>query len=125
MWCPKYRRQVLFQGVDVRLKKIQIEVANEFNSEIVEMEVMPDHVQLLIDVDPQFGIAKVIRYMKGRSSRYVRQEFPWLKSQLPTLWTKSYFVSTVGSAPTSVIRKYIENQKLRIKKCLVIVVNSI
>jgi putative transposase len=125
VWCPKYRRQVLFQGVDVRLKKIQIEVANEFNSEIVEMEVMPDHVQLLIDVDPQFGIAKVIRYMKGRSSRYVRQEFPWLKSQLPTLWTKSYFVSTVGSAPTSVIRKYIENQKLRIKKCLVIVVNSI
>ena len=115
MWCPKYRRQLLFQGVDVRLKEIKIEVANEFNSEIVEMEVMPDHLQLLIDVDPQFGIAKVIRYMKGRSSRYVRQEFPWLKSQLPKLWTNSYFVSTVGGAPISVIKKYIENQKLRIK----------
>jgi len=62
------------------------------------MEVMPDHVHLLVECDPQFGIAKLIRYMKGRSSRYLRQEFPWLKSRLPTLWTNSYFISTVGGA---------------------------
>jgi putative transposase len=68
-------------------------------------------IHLLVECDPQFGIAKLIRYMKGRSSRLLRQEFPWLKSRLPTLWTNSYFVSTVGGAPIAVIKKYIEDQK--------------
>lgn len=111
VWCPKYRRKILIHGVDVRLKEIILEVANEFKSEVIEMEVMPDHVHLLIAADPQFGIAKIVRYMKGRSSRFLRQEFPWLKSRLPTLWTNSYFVSTVGDAPLSVIKEYIKNQK--------------
>ena len=111
VWCPKYRRQVLIEGVDARLKEILLEIANEFSSELIEMEVMPDHVHLLVECDPQFGIAKLIRYMKGRSSRYLRQEFPWLKSRLPTLWTNSYFIATVGGAPISVIKQYIENQK--------------
>ncbi|MDB9444816.1 IS200/IS605 family transposase [Anabaena sp. CS-542/02] len=111
VWCPKYRRKVLIHGVDIRLKEIILQVSKEFNSEIIEMEVMPDHVHLLIEVDPQFGIAKVVRYIKGRSSRFLRQEFTWLKSRLPTLWTNSYFVSTVGGAPLSVIKQYIENQK--------------
>jgi putative transposase len=111
VWCPKYRRKVLIDGVDTRLKAILLEVARELNSEILEMEVTPDHVHLLIDCDPQFGIAKIVRYMKGRSSRFLRQELPWLKSRLPTLWTNSYFVSTVGGAPVAVIKQYIENQK--------------
>ena len=111
VWCPKYRRKVLIEGVDTRLKEILLEVATELGSEIIEMEVMPDHVHLLVECDPQFGIAKLIRYMKGRSSRYLRQEFPWLKSRLPTLWTNSYFIATVGGAPISVIKQYIENQK--------------
>ena len=111
VWCPKYRRKVLIHGVDVRLKEIILEVANEFNSEVIEMEVIRDHVHLLIEAVQPFGIAKVVRYMKGRSSRFLRQEFPWLKSRLPTLWTNSYFVSTVGGAPLSVIKEYIENQK--------------
>jgi putative transposase len=111
VWCPKYRRKVLIDGVDTRLKEILLEVATEFNSELIEMEVMPDNVHLLIECDPQFGIAKLIRYMKGRSSRYLRQEFPWLKSRLPTLGTNSYFIATVGGAPIAVIKQYIENQK--------------
>lgn len=81
------------------------------NVEILEMEVMPDHVHLLLEVDPQYGIHKVIKQIKGRSSKILRDEFPWLKSRLPSLWTNSYFVSTVGSAPLSVIKQYIENQK--------------
>jgi putative transposase len=111
IWCPKYRRKVLIHEVDVRLKEIIISVCDEFGAELIELEVMPDHVHLLVDCDPQFGIAKLIRYMKGRSSRLLRQEFPWLKSRLPTLWTNSYFVSTVGGAPIAVIKQYIENQK--------------
>ncbi|MCW6049946.1 IS200/IS605 family transposase [Lyngbya sp. CCAP 1446/10] len=111
VWCPKYRRKVLIEGVETRLKEILLDVATEFKSELIEMEVMPDHVHLLVECDPQFGIAKLIRYMKGRSSRSLRQEFPWLKSRLPTLWTNSYFISTVGGVPISVVKQYIENQK--------------
>lgn len=111
IWCPKYRRKVLIHGVDVRLKEIIQAVCDEHQAELIELEVMPEHVHLLVDCDPQFGIAKLIRYIKGRSSRLLRQEFPWLKSRLPTLWTNSYFVSTVGGAPLAIIKKYIEAQK--------------
>jgi putative transposase len=92
----KYRRKVLVNGVDERLKAILREVAEETHSELIEFEVMPDHVHVLVEVDPQFGIHSLIKRMKGRSSRLLRQEFPWLKSRLPTLWTNSYFVSTCG-----------------------------
>lgn len=111
IWCPKYRRKVLVEGVDVRLKQILQEVCDEFGAELIEMEVMPDHVHVLVEVDPQFGVMKLLRYLKGRSSRLLRDEFPWLKSRLPALWTKSSFIATVGGAPLSVIKQYIENQK--------------
>ncbi len=111
VWCPKYRRKVLVNGVDERLKEILQAVAEERRAEIIEMEVMPDHVHLLVEVDPQFGIHRLVKLMKGRSSRILRQEFPGLRSRLPTLWTNSYFVSTVGGAPLAVIKQYIENQK--------------
>jgi putative transposase len=75
------------------------------------MEVMPDHVHLLIEVDPQYGINKAVRHLKGQTSRVLRNEFPNLRRRLPCLWTNSYFVSTVGGAPLSVIKQYIENQK--------------
>ncbi len=79
--------------------------------EILEMEIMIDHVHLLVEIDPQFGVHKAVKRLKGASSRYLRQEFPHLKSRLPTLWTNSYFVATVGGAPLDVIKQYIQNQK--------------
>ncbi|WP_312469680.1 IS200/IS605 family transposase [Neobacillus sp.] len=111
VWCPKYRRSVLINRVDERLKSIIFEVAEETHSEVIEMEIMPDHVHLLVECDPQLGINKLIRMMKGRSSRYLRSEFPWLKSRIPSLWTNSYFVSTVGGTTLEVVKQYIENQK--------------
>ena len=111
VWCPKYRRKVLVDGVDERLKEICHEVADELLFEIVEMEVMPDHVHMLVEVDPQFGIHRAVKRMKGRSSHDLRREFPWLRSRLPSLWTNSYFVSTVGSAPLEAVKRYIENQR--------------
>lgn len=111
IWCPKYRRSVLVKGVDVRMKEIIQAVAKECSAEILELEVMPDHVHLLVEVDPQFGIHKLIKLMKGRSSRLIRTEFKWIKSRLPTLWTNSYFVSTIGGAPLEVVKQYIEQQK--------------
>jgi putative transposase len=111
VWCPKYRRSVLVAGVDERLKEILEDVIAETQSELIEFEVMPDHVHRLVEVDPQFGIHKLIKRAKGRSSYLLRQEFPWLKSRLPMLWTHSDFVSTVGGSPLSVVKQYIENQK--------------
>jgi putative transposase len=85
VWCPKYKRKVLIDGVDIRLKEILNQICDEFKSELIELEVIPDHVHILVECDPQFGIAKLIRYMKGCSSRLLRLEFPWLKKRLPTL----------------------------------------
>jgi len=111
VWCPKYRRKVLIQGIAERLEQIIFEVCQEHHAEILSIEIMPDHAHLLVDCDPQFGIHRLVRLMKGRSSRLLRQEFPVLKRKLPTLWTNSYFVSTVGGVPLSAISQYIENQK--------------
>src|SRR3981081_2811461 len=113
VWCPKYRRRVIGGRMEQRLKEIIAEVIAERGAWLVELETMPDHVHLLVEVDPQFGVHKLVKAIKGRSSRVLRQEFPWLKSKLPTLWTNSYFVATVGGAPLSVVKRYVEQQKSR------------
>lgn len=126
VWCPKYRRKVItsldpkldnppIKGdpgpVDERLKQIIQEVCKEAGSEILELETMPDHVHLLVDCDPQYGIHKLVRLIKGRTSRYLRAEFPSLKRRLPSLWTNSYFVATVGGAPLAIVKQYVQNQR--------------
>ena len=116
VWCPKYRRKVLVDGIDIRLKELICSICQEIQVDVIEMEIMPDHVHLLLEVDPQFGIHKAVKTIKGRTSRTLRQEFPQLKTKLPTLWTNSYFVSTVGGAPLAVIKQYIENQKTSQRK---------
>lgn len=111
VWCPKYRRSVLVDGADEALKVIVGRVCTDRQAELIELEVMPDHVHLLVDVDPQYGIHRLVKEIKGTSSRELRQNFPFLKRRLPTLWTNSYFVSTVGGAPLAIVKQYIENQK--------------
>lgn len=111
IFCPKYRRSVLDDKIQNRLKEIILNLQCELNFEVIEMEIMPDHVHLLLDIDPNVGISKVITVIKGHSSRILRDEFPRLKSRLPTLWTRSKFVSTVGSVSLDVVKRYIENQK--------------
>ncbi|UQX10592.1 IS200/IS605 family transposase [Candidatus Mycobacterium methanotrophicum] len=113
VWCPKYRRKVIGGRMEQRLKEIIAEVIEEKGAWLVELETMPDHVHLLVEVDPQFGVHKLAKAIKGRSSRVLREEFPWLKSRLPSLWTNSYFAATVGGAPLSVIKRYVETQKDR------------
>ena len=91
VWCPKYRRPVLVEGVDVRLKSLIVETCSKMNVDIIEMEIMPDHVHLLIEVDPQFGIHRAVKQIKGVSSRVLRQEFSWLKSRIPIPVDKQLF----------------------------------
>ena len=111
VWCPKYRRPVIEGAVDERLKQIIREVCAERECNLIELETMPDHVHMLVECDPQYGIHRLVKQIKGRSSRLLRDEFPTLRSRLPTLWTNSYFVATVGGAPLEVIKQYVANQR--------------
>lgn len=111
IFCPKYRRKILKDGIDIRLKEIFLDIANKYSFSIIEMEIMPDHVHLLIDCNPRFGIMNCITKLKGISSRILREEEPSIKRRLPTLWTRSAFISSVGSVSLEVVKKYIEEQK--------------
>lgn len=111
VWCPKYRRPVLTGEIELRLKELLKKYATELSVDIIEMEIMPDHVHLLMEVDPQFGIHRAVKALKGKTAHDLRAEFSMLRTRIPTLWTNSYFVSTVGGAPLSAIKQYIENQK--------------
>lgn len=111
VFCPKFRRPVLTDGVDVRLKEILNELAIKNEVNIIEMEVMPDHVHLLIEVFPGIAPLEIIKHFKRKSSGILKKEFPSLRTRIPNLWTRSCFIATVGSVSLEVVKNYIENQK--------------
>ena len=111
IFCPKYRRKVLTSPVDERLKEIILALAEKYEFSILDMEVMPDHVHLLIDCNPRFGIVNCIKKIKGTSAHILRREFPSLATRLPTLWTRSSFISTCGIVSLETVMNYIDNQK--------------
>ncbi len=111
VFCPKYRRRVLVDGIDGRLKELFLEKANDLGVVIEKMEVMPDHVHLFIKSKPTYAVHFVVNQLKGYSSVILRQEFPKLRSRLPTLWTRSYFVESIGHISEETVKRYIEEQK--------------
>jgi len=111
IWCPKYRRKVLTGEIEVRLKELLLAKAAGLDIEIKTMEVMPDHVHLFIKSRPTYAVHFVIQQFKGCTSKTLRDEFPILKTRLPTLWTRSYFCESVGQISQETIEKYIQNQK--------------
>lgn len=111
IWCPKYRRKVLVPPIDHRLKELILEKQTEYRYEVLAMEIMPDHVHLILDVDPRVGVNKVVGQIKGWTAHALREEFPFMKSRLPGLWTRSRFISTVGSVSLAVVKQDIANQK--------------
>jgi putative transposase len=113
VWCPKYRRAVLVKPVDRRLKELLREKADELGMTIHTLEVMPDHVHLFLESDPTLCVAEIVNRLKGFTSHALREEFPFLRSRLPTLWSRSYYAGSVGSVSAAVVRKYIQDQKGR------------
>jgi putative transposase len=101
------------RGCRAALEPLVPAVVAERGAELEAFEVVPDHVHLLVGVDPQFGIHRLIKHVKGCTSRVLREEFPSLRSRLPCLWTNSYFVATAGGAPLEVLKRYVEQQKGR------------
>ena len=108
---PKYRKSMLVSGVDDRFKAILFELANEKGWQIQSLEVMPDHVHVLIAAEPKWSPSEIMKFVKGRSSFLLRKEYPQLKEIVKkSLWTTSFFVCSVGTADEEVVMKYIENQ---------------
>lgn len=110
VWCPKYRRRVLTEGVAIRLNGLLNETARELEMTIHAMEIMPDHVHLFVEFDPRWAVAEIVNRLKGAASRTLRAEFPLLRSRIPTLWSRSYYAGTVGHVSEKTVRAYIENQ---------------
>jgi putative transposase len=88
-----------------------IEKQDDYHYLVIDQEVMPEHVHLLLDIDPRYAPNKVIGQIKGYTSRQLRDEFPWLKKRLPTLWTRSRFISSCGAVTIEAVQKYIQDQK--------------
>jgi putative transposase len=108
IFCPKYRRRVLEHDIAKRLTQLIHEKEKEYGYQVLDMEVLCDHVHLLVDVNPKIGIFTIINKIKGYTSRILREEFPDLKSRLPTLWTESKFISSVGTVTLEIVKRYIE-----------------
>jgi len=111
IWCPKYRRKVLIDGVDARMKELLLEKAKLLDVVIENMEIMPDHVHIFVKCKPTDNPQQLVGQFKGFCSRYLRAEFPKLKSKLPCLWTRSFYCESIGHISESTIKKYIEQQK--------------
>ena len=111
VWCPKYRRPVLVDEVESRLRGLLEGKAAELEMTVHTLEILPDHVHLFVESDPTRPVAEIVNRLKGFSSRHLRREFASLRSRLPCLWSRSYYAGTVGALSESAIRRYIESQK--------------
>jgi putative transposase len=111
VWCPKYRRPVLIGEIEQRLRALLDEKTTELDMTIHALEIMPDHVHILVESDPTLCVAEIVNRLKGFTSRVLRQEFPSLRTRLPTLWSRSYFASSIGHVSAATIERYIAEQK--------------
>ena len=108
VWCPS---QGAHGPVDKRLKVLLNQKAEEMELTLRLLEVMPDHVHAFVEGPPTLCVAEIVNGLKGFTSRVLREEYPFLRSRLPTLWSRSYYAGSVGSVSEAVVRKYIEGQK--------------
>lgn len=112
VWCPKRRRKLLVGPVAARLTELLHAKCDEMGWSIVALEVMPDHVHLFLGAGPDVAASQIMHALKGYTSRVLRQEYPRLNT-LPSLWTRSFWVSTAGNVSSATIEKYIAEQKTR------------
>ena len=116
VWCTKYRKQILRNGIDEDVKSMLEEIAEEYSFQILAMEVMPDHIHLLLDCKPQFMISDMVKIMKGNTARWLFLRHPELKQSLwgGHLWNPSYCAVTVSDRSREQVTHYINSQKERV-----------
>jgi len=110
VWCPKYRRQVLTDAVATRCEELIRSKCAEHDWAIIALEVLPDHVHLFVKAHPKHSPSYIANQLKGSTSRWLRSEFPHLRSRLPTLWSRSFCVATVGAVSAATVQRYIDTQ---------------
>jgi putative transposase len=113
VWCPKYRKPLLVGPVAERLRALLEDKAVEQGWSIEALELMPDHVHVFVRCPPKASPSYIANQFKGFTSRVLRSEFPHLRSRLPTMWSRSFFVATVGRVSEDTIRRYIDEQTTR------------
>ena len=113
VWIPKYRKRVLRGKLSKRLKELIRQSAEINHWKIEELQVMTDHIDMLIQTKADKSLAKVVQIIKGGTSRKIRDEFPELEEFLwgDSLWADGYFAETVGIAQEEMVRKYIQDQR--------------
>ena len=112
LWCTKYRRTVLSAEIQARFKELVLESQEKYGYIVRAVETMTDHVHLLISIPPtEVSVGIMIGKIKGMTAKVLREEFPHLKSRLPNLWTRSYFVASTGGVTLEVLKQYVESQK--------------
>lgn len=112
VFTPKYRRKV-FEGKHIEaMREIFTHVCEGFGVELAEMDGEDNHVHLLINFPPHVQLSKLVNSLKGVSSRLLRKQFPEIEKRYwkDVLWSRSYFAASVGGAPLSILRQYIEQQ---------------
>jgi putative transposase len=112
VWCPARRRKVLTGPVEKDLRKLLSAKVAELGCEILAMEIMPDHVHLFLNCPPTLSPSEAMFWLKGHSSRILREKYAKLQ-RMPSMWTRSFFVSTAGNVSSATIQKYIAEQKTR------------
>ena len=113
VWCPKYRKQILKDDIELALKDIIKTTCLTKNWEILEIEVMPDHVHLFLSTPPYDSPTAIIKVIKGVSAKRLYSMFPLLKQELRkgSIWSPSYYVGTAGNVSSEIIKRYIQEQK--------------
>ncbi len=111
IWCTKYRRSVLSSEIQERFKELVIASEEKHGFKVRALETMTEHIHLLISIPPTLAVGVMIGKLKGMTAKVLREEFPHLKSRLPNLWTRSYFVASTGGVTLQVLKQYVENQK--------------
>jgi putative transposase len=111
VWVPKYRRHVLTGDIPARLEELIIEKTKELGGEVIDLTVQSDHVHFFCSFPPTIAPHQIMHRIKGYTAFMLRKEFPELKSRLPNMWTRSYYVGTAGKVSAQTIQRYIDEQK--------------
>src|ERR1700674_1535730 len=111
VWCPKYRKRILVNALEKRLRELLYQKGKEIKAEIHALEIMPDHVHMVVESDPTKAPARLAAQFKGFTTHQLREEFPWLKSYLPSLWSRSYYIGSIGAVSAATVKRYIANQR--------------
>src|SRR6202165_5884171 len=113
VWCPKFRKRILIDVLKRRLRELLYQKAKEIKAEIHALEIMPDHVHMFVESDTTTATAHLAAQFKGFQSLHRREDFPGLNSYLPSLWSRSYYIGSIGAASAATVKRYISEQKTR------------